>query len=267
MLSCSLGKIDGAVVRKMLSGYQFCELNVPMDVYNDSPTFTATVDGVQTEYKVVGSEVYMHPGEKTVMRVSALKSDMARWLDMCPMSVDSAEASDILRGLGISNGPKIPVTLLNLFLNRGQLAIVLANMSPKTAFVDFDGRKVVYYSELYKNKPVQVQVPFRRIVARPPLAGYIGWEQMVSGVFPDDTQSVMSFGQFTNIDQATMENLLNNCNGIAKLFSDMQIFTTTTEIALGDTVVSNLTYDKKVVVAAEEQWDSNDNVVSIYYCV
>ena len=267
MLECSIGKIDGAVVRKMYSGYQFCELNVPVDSYSDSPTFTITIDGVKTEYKIVGSEVYMHPGEKTVVRVSALKSEQSKWLEMNPLSVDSAEAADVLKGLGIENGPKIPITLLNLFLNKGQLAIVLANMSPKSALIDFDNNKVVYYADLYKSKPVQVQVPFRRLISRPPLAGYIGWGQSVNGVFPDDTQAIMSFGQFTNVDQSVMENLLNNCNEIAKMFSDMQIFTTSTEIALGDTVVSNLTYDKKVVVAVEEQWDSNDNMVAVYYCI
>lgn len=267
MLECSLGKIDSAVVRKMLSGFQFCELAVPMDSYSDAPTFTLTLDGVKTEYKMVGSEVYMHPGEKTAVKVSAIRSDMEKWLEANPLSVDSAEAADILKGLGIENGPKIPITLLNLFLNKGQLAIVLANMSPKSALIDFDSKKVVYYSDIYKQKPIQVPVPFRRIIARPPIAGYIGWSELVSGVFPDDTQAVMSFGQFTNIDQTTMENVLNNCNEIAKMFSDMQIFTWNTEVALGATVVSGLTYDKKVVVAVEEHWDVNDNLMAVYHCI
>ena len=55
-----------------------------------------------------------------------------------PMSVESAEAAEILKGLGIADGPKIPITFLNLFLNNGQLAILLANMSPKFAFVDLE---------------------------------------------------------------------------------------------------------------------------------
>jgi len=58
-----------------------------------------------------------------------------------------------------------------------------------------------------------------------------------------------------------------NCNSIAELFSDMQIFTFSESIALGSTVLSPLTYDKKVIVATEEQWDAMDNVVSVNYCV
>lgn len=267
MLECSLGKIEGAVIRKALSGYTFAELQVPMDNYSDSPKFTLTVDSVKTEYKTVGSEVYMHPGEKVQVKVSAIKADQDKWLEPNPLSVESMEASEILKGLGIENGPKIPITLLNLFLNKGQLAVVLSNMSPKSAFVDFESGRVAYYSELYKQKPTQVQVPFRRMYGRAPIAGYIGWESLVSGVFPDDTQVVLPYGQFTNIDQSTMENLMNNCNEISKMFSDMQIFTWAAELPVGGTVLSPLTYDKKVIVAAEEQWDVNDNVVAAYYCI
>lgn len=267
MLECSLGKINDVILRKALSGYQFCEMVVPMDSYTDSPSFTLTVDSVKSEYKTVGSEVFMHPGEKTVVRISGLLSGQEQWFETNPLSVDSAEASDILKGFGISGGPQVPVSLLNLFLNKGQLAIVLANMSPKFAFVDFIEKKVQYFSTLYKQKPVQVQAPFHRNYGRAPIAGYIGWEQMVSGVFPDNTQSVMSFGQFNNIDQTTMENLLNNCNEIAKLFADMQTFVWPAELSVGSTVISQLTYDKKLIVAAEEHWDVNDNVAATYYCV
>ena len=267
MLDCTLGKIEGVVIRKALSGYTFAELQVPMGSYSDSPKFTLTVDHVQTEYKTVGSEVYMHPGEKVQVKVSAIRADQEKWLEPSPLSVESMEASEILKGLGLVNGPKIPITLLNLFLNKGQLAVTLANMSPKSAFVDFESNAVVYFSELYKQKPTQVQVPFRRMYGRAPIAGYIGWDSLVSGVFPDDTQIVLPYGQFTNIDQTTMENLMNNCNEIAKMFSDMQIFTWPAELPVGSTVLSPLTYDKKVIVAVEEQWDVNDNVVAAYYSV
>ena len=51
------------------------------------------------------------------------------------------------------------------------------------------------------------------------------------------------------------------------MFSDMQIFTWPAELPVGSTVLSPLTYDKKVIVAVEEQWDVNDNVVAAYYCI
>lgn len=266
MISCSLGKIDGAFRRKAYSGYTFVELTVPLDTYTDVPKFTLTLDNITEEYKVVGSEVHMRAGDKTLMKISAIRSNQEKWLSVSPMSIDSAEISEILKGMGISNGPSIPVTLVNLFLSYGQLAITLANMSPKTAFIDFDQNKVVYYSELYKAKPTQITTVFRRIYGRTPLAGFLGWENLVSGSYPDDAQSILPFGQFTNIDQTTMENLVNNCNNIAKLFSDMQIFTHSHEIDLGTTVQSPLTYDKKVVVAVEEQWDVQ-TCVSTVYCV
>lgn len=267
MLACDLGNIDEVIIRRSLSGYTFAEFAVPMATYSDSPKFTLAIEDVKREYKMVGSEVYMHVGEKTQVKISALLSSQEKWMQTSPMSVESAEAAEILKGLGIANGPKIPTTFLNLFLNNGQLAILLANMSPKFGFVDFEKGSAVYYSELYKQKPVQVQVPFRRLYGRAPLAGFIGWEELVTGSYPDDAQTILPFGQFTNIDQAAMENVVNNCNEIAKLFSDMQIFTYSQALELGSTVVSSLTYDKKVIVASEEHYDKNSNVCAVYYCM
>lgn len=267
MLSCDLGNIDEVIVRKALSGYTFIEFNVPMDSYSDSPKFSLAVGEVKSEYKMVGSEVFMNAGQKTQVKISAMLESQSKWLATKPMSVESAEIAEILKGLGLENGPKLPTTLLNLFLNNGQLAILLSNMSPKTAFVDFEQQKVVYYSELYKQKPVVVKVPFRRLYGRSPLAGYIGWESLVTGAYPDDAQVVLPFGQFTNLDQTAMENVVNNCNEISKLFNDMQVFTYSQDLELGSTVMSQLTYDKKVIVAAEKHYDKNDNVVAIYYCV
>ena len=90
---------------------------------------------------------------------------------------------------------------------------------------------------------------------------------LVTGSYPDDAQVILPFGQFTNIDQSSMENVVNNCNEIAKLFGDMQMFTYSQKLELGSTVMSQLTYDKKVVVASEEHYDVNSNLASIYYCV
>ncbi len=267
MIACDLGNIDEVIIRRALSGYTFAEFAVPMATYSDAPKFTLTVEDVKQEYKVAGSEVYMHVGEKTQVKISALLGSHEKWLQTSPMSVESAEAAEILKGLGVDNGPKIPTTFLNLFLNNGQLAILLANMSPKFAFVDFEKETVVYYSELYKQKAVQVQVPFRRLYGRAPIAGFIGWEELVTGSYPDDAQVVLPFGQFTNIDQVVMENVVNNCNEIAKLFSDMQIFTYSQVLEIGSTVVSSLTYDKKVIVASEEHYDKNSNLSAVYYCV
>lgn len=267
MLECSIGKIDGAIVRRSLSGYTFIELNVPVDSYADTPTFTATVDNITAKYRQVGSEVYMHPGDKTVVRVSGILESQYKWLATNPMSVESMDVSDILKGLGIGNGPKSNITFLNLFLNNGQLAVLLANTSAKQAFVDFEKESVVYYTDLYKQKPTQYQVPFRRMIGRPPIAGYVGWDNLVMGSYPDDSQTILPFGQYTNLDESVMANVASNCNAIATLFSDMQMFTFSESLGLGSTVLSPLTYDKKVIVAMEEQWDASDNVVSVNYCV
>ena len=261
MLACDLGNIDEVIVRKALSGYTFIEFSVPMDSYSDSPKFSLAVGEVKSEYKMVGSEVFMNAGQKTQVKISAMLESQSKWLATKPMSVESAEIAEIPVPVRCSAGQK------NLFLNNGQLAILLSNMSPKTAFVDFEQQKVVYYSELYKQKPVVVKVPFRRLYGRSPLAGYIGWESLVTGAYPDDAQVVLPFGQFTNLDQTAMENVVNNCNEISKLFNDMQVFTYSQDLELGSTVMSQLTYDKKVIVAAEKHYDKNDNVVAIYYCV
>lgn len=267
MLQCDLGNIDEVIIRKSLSGYTFAEFAVPMATYSDSPKFSLSVGDVKQEYRTVGSEAFMSVGEKTQVKISAILSSQDKWLNTQPISIESAEVADILKGLGLKNGPKIPITLLNLFLNNGQFAILLSNMSPKTAFVDFEKGEVVYYSDLYKQKPVVVNVPFRRIYGRAPIAGSIGWENLVSGSYPDDAQVILPFGQFTNLDQASMENVLNNCNEISKLFTDMQIFTYSQDLEPGSTVMSQLTYDKKLIVAAEKHYDKNSNVTAVYYCV
>jgi len=267
MLECSLGNIDEVIVRKALSAYTFVEMLVPMASYSDAPKFNITIDNVKKEYKMVGSEVYMNVGEKTQVKISAMLDSQVKWLNSQPSSVESAEVAEILKGLGLDNGPKIPITLLNLFLNNGQLAILLSNMSPKTAFIDFENNKVLYFSELYKQKPTVINVPFRRIYGRSPIAGYIGWENLVTGSYPDDAQVILPFGQFTNIDQSTMENVVNNCNEISRLLTDIQVFTYTQELELGSTVMSQLSYDKKVVVAAEMHYDKNSNLHAVYYCV
>lgn len=267
MLECSIGKIEGAVIRRALSGYTFIELNVPVDSYSDTPTFTVAVDGVSTKYKQVGGEVYMHPGEKTVVRVSGILESQYKWLETNPISVESMDVSEILKGLGIANGPKSIITFLNLFLNKGQLAIFLANTTAKQAFVDFEKESVVYYTDMYKQKPTQYQVPFRRMIGRPPIAGYVGWDSLVTSSYPDDSQAILPFGQYTNMDSSVMANVVANCNAIAQLFSDMQMFTFSESLGLGSAVLSPLTYDKKVLVATEEQWDAMDNVVSINYCI
>lgn len=267
MLECSLGKITSAIVRKSLSGFTFVELNIPMASYSDSPKFELTIDDLKSKYKTAGTEVHMQEDGRAVLKITGILESQSEWMDTKPMSVDSADTSDLLKAMGISNGPHVSTTFLNLFLTYGQLAIVLANMSPKTAFIDFEDKAVKYYSELYKQKPLQVSGIFSRMYYRAPIAGFIGWENYTTGYYPKDSQHILSFGQFTNVDQTAMENLIKNCNEISKIFSDMQSFTASHNIDLGTTVVSNLTYDKKIVVAAEEHYDVNSQVTAVYYCV
>ena len=267
MISCTLGRIDGAVVRSALSGFTFAEVTVPVELYSDTPEFMLTTDHMERQYKVMGSEVYMRAGEKTVVRVSAILSEQEKWLRTTPRSYDSAEVADVLKGLGIKGGPKMKVSLLNLFLTDGQLAILLANMSTKEAFVDFVSGEVRYYSDLYKQKPLQVPAAFRRIYGRAPIAGYLGWASGNTGVYSDDTQVVLPFGHFDNLDRSVMDNVVNNCNGIAKMFCNMQIFTSSSEMEIGSTVLSPLTNDKLVMVASEMQFDVNGNVTAVYHCV
>lgn len=267
MVECSIGHIDGAIRRRALSGYTFAEINVPMENYNDSPKFTLTIDKHTVEYKIVGSEVFMQAGSKTIVKISAIKADQEKWLEVVPSSVEEADIKDLLKGLEIEDGPSLQVSnLLNLFLTKGQYALMLANMTPKNAFIDFEKQKVVYYSELYKQKAQVIQVPFRRIYSRVPMAGYFGWEETASGYFPNDAQTIIPFGQFNNMDKTTIDNLVTNCNDIAKMFSDLQVFTWPEELELGTTVLSPLTMDKKVIVAVEEQWDSQ-TPLNAYYCI
>lgn len=264
MIECSLGRIDGAIIRKALSGFTFVEFDIPVDSYNDSPKFTLSTDGSTIEYKIVGSEVFMRPGEQTLVKISAIKADQEKWLTTNPASYEETDIQNILKGLNIEDGPNLQVSLLNLFLNDGQFAIMLANMTPKTAFVDFEKQKVVYYSELYKQKARIVKVPFRRLYGRSSLTGYIGWEESNIGAYQDDMQNIIPFGQFNNIDRTTLDNLVNNCNEINKMCSDIQMFVLPEPLELGSTVLSQLTLDKRVVVAVEEQWDSQTSVNTYY---
>lgn len=267
MLSCSIGKISSVILRKSLSGYTFVEFNVPLETYTDSPTFDLTIDDTPIKYSMAGCDVHMQEGGKAVLHITGIPESQKKWMDLKPLSVESMEVADFLNAMKLKNGPRISTSFVNLFLTYGQLAIVLANMSPRTAFINFEKGTVEYYADMYKKKPLKVNGVFSRLYTRAPLAGFVGWENYTTGYYPSDAQTVLSFGQFTNVDQSIMENLVKNCNEISSIFSDMQSFTATHTCELGDTVVSNLTYDKKIIVGAEEHYDLNDCVTAIYYCV
>lgn len=266
MIDCSLGRIDGVIIRKALSGYTFVEFDIPVDSYNDSPKFTLSTDGPTIEYKIVGSEVFMKPGAQTLVKISAIKADQEKWMTTNPASYEDIDVQDVLKGLNIENGPNFKTSLVNLFLNDGQFAIMLANMSAKTAFVDFNKQEVLYYSDLYKQKATIVKAPFRRLYGRPSLAGYLGWEESAVGSYPGDTQEILPFGQFNNLDRLTLDNLVNNCNEINKMCSDLQMFVSPEPFELGTIVLSQLTLDKRMIVAVEEQWD-NQTPINTYYTI
>lgn len=267
MLTCSIGKVTSVILRKSLSGLTFVEFNVPMDSYADTPTFDLTIDSLKTAYTVTGCDVRMQDDGKVIAHITGMPKSQMKWLSIHPTSVESMEVAKMLKSMGIDNGPRITTSLVNLFMTDGQLAIVLANMSPQMAFVNFGENRVEYYSELYKTKPLQVKCIFHRLVTRTPMAGYIGWDTSVGGNYPEDAQTILPFGQYTNMDSTALSNLVNNCNSLSGIFSDMQSFTAMHTFELGNTVVSNLTYDKKVIVGAEEHYDVNDCVTAIYYCV
>lgn len=267
MLTCSIGKVTSAIVRKALSGFTFVEFNIPMDSYTDAPKFELTIDNLKQEYVTTGCEVHMQADGKAVAHIVGMLEGQSKWMDFKPLSVESADTSDLLKGMGLKDGPKVKVSFVNLMLSKGQLAIALANMSSKMAFLDFENSRVVYYTDLYKQKPLKVQGIFSRTYSRPPVAGYMGWDSNVNGKYPKDAQTILPFGNYTTVNTSVMEALATNCNEISNIFSDMQCFTATHTCDLGITVMSNLTYDKKVIVAAEEHYDMNDQVTALYYCV
>lgn len=267
MLTCSIGRISGAIIRKSLSGLTFVELNVPISTYSDFKKFDVTIDSLKRTFATSGCEVRMQEGAKTMLHITGMLDSQCHWMDAKPASLDSADVAGYLETLQISNGPHVQTSFINLSLTKGQLAIALANMSSKTAFIDFEKNTAVYYSDLYKKKPIQVTGIFSRMYTRPPMAGYLGWDDGYTANFPRDAQVILPFGQFTNTESVVMENLAENCNSISRIFSDMQSFTASHTCELGDTVISNLTHDKKIIVAAEEHYDENDCVTAIYYCV
>lgn len=268
MISCSIGKINSAIIHKSLSGYTHVDLVVPLYSYSDYPKFDITIDSVKTEYTTVSSEVYMQANGGPVMRVSGILSSQVKWVGLHPTSFENSKVSDILGKMGIENGPNVQTSMLNLFLTDGQLAVVLANMSTNTAFINFDSNRVEYYSDLYKQKPLKITDAFRQVYVQPVGLGSICWDDTANyGNYTTISRTAIPIGRLDNINRIGMDNIVNNFNNITRILSTQQFVTTSYPLDIGQVVVSNLTYDKKVIVACEEHYDSNDELSAIYYCV
>lgn len=265
MITSSLGRITDARVRKSLSGLTTVELVVPLDGYRDSPKFTLTLDGMEAEYTTMDTDILMPASDDVVVHIVGMLSSHEEWSKVKPMSVESAEIATVLKSLGIDNGPRNNITFFNLYHTIGQLSIALANMSPKTAFVDFSNRTVVYYDDMMRATPSSVPSTFRKKYTRTPTVGFVGWDE--ANVLYGNPSKAFPLGQFMSLDPVLMQNLADNYNAISSLMSDVQMFTTSSLLGLGSTVVSNMDTTKRLIVAADEHYSFNDDVTVAYYCV
>lgn len=265
MITCSLGRVTDVHIRKSLSELTSVELVVPMDGYSDSPKFTVTVDGMTYEFITMASDILMPSVDDVVVHITGVLASQAEWTKVKPMSVESAEISNVLKSFGIDNGPKNNITFFNLTHTVGQLSVALANMSPKTAFVDFEKKSVVYYDDMLRESPATVPSTFRKKYTRTPSVGFMGWDS--TNTIYGNPAMASKLGQFTNVDQTLMQNLVDNCNTLSELMSDIQMFTTMSPLGLGATVVSNMDTTKRLIVAADEHYSGNDNFIAAYYCV
>lgn len=264
MIVCSLGKANSVRITRSLSGLTFCEATVTLAEYSDAPTFTLSSGDASMEYAVTGSELYTAQGEEPQLKIAGMLSSQAQWLAPNPCSYDGAKIVDSLKALGIDGGADAKATFLSLALTRGQTAIVLANMGPDPAFIDFEKNKAIKYADMYKAKPDKTDASFRRITGRPAVAAYLGTDSSNYADFPDMFQTLLPFGLNTDLDRLSIENLARNLNTLSSLMADLQAFSSPNEYELGSTVISPITYDKKVVVASQSDYAENASFHSYY---
>lgn len=262
MIKCSLGEIERFQRVRSLSGYTFAEVALPLESYSSAPTFTLTSDHEET-YRIVASEVFPTKDSTPIFKATAILEDQAQFLKMLPVSFDDTEASKALSQLGIKNGPEARVTLVSLALTQGELAILLANAGAHPAFVDFEARAVLYYSELYKEKARQVPVKFKQVTSRVPYMGGYVYGEGNEGYVPDLVQAMMPFGEASPIIRQALENY----NQLCGLFSTYQVFPWDDDrLPLGTAILSTLTKSKCIVCAVDETWTQSGHT-AIYYAI
>lgn len=265
MIQCSLGDVEHLKILRALSRCTFVELSLPLDSYADTETFTITTDK-EYEFQITGSEVFPEVGSQVLLKATAIMKDQMGFLQLKPTSFDEATGETILGSVGISGGPKDKLSLVNLTLTQGQLAILVANATAKMAFVDFESRQVKYYEDLYKEKAIEAPVKFRRIVSRVPQVGAYLYGGTNEGIVPDGVTAMVPFGEDLNLPSAVLRHFVENYNNIAALFSGLQSFVWEKDLPLGATVISPLTKSKVVVCAREEVWTVQGHT-SVYYAV
>ena len=265
MIQCSLGEIEQLKVMRALSRCTFVEVSLPLDSYVESETFTVTTDK-EYEFAVTSSEVYPASGSQVIFKATAVLKDQMEFLQLKPASFDEATAETILGSVGIAGGSKEKISLVNLTLTQGQLAILAANATAKTAFVDFEDRRAKYYEDLYKEKAIEVPVKFRRIVSKVPQAGMYLYGGANEGVVPDGVTAMVPFGEDLNLPASVLKHFVENYNELASLFGKLQSFVWEKDLDLGTAVLSPLTKSKLIVCAREEIWTVQGHT-SIYYAV
>lgn len=265
MIGCSLGEIEQLKIMRALSGYTFAEISLPLEEYEDAATFTLTA-GTEREYLITSSEVYPADGGRVILKATAILKGQEKYMQVKPASYDDATAESILSGIGFKGGSKEKLTLVNLSLTQGQLAILVANSTAKMAFVDFEDATVKYYEDLYKAKAREANAKFRRIVSRVPQVGAYLYGGANEGVVPEGATAMVPFGEDLNLPASVTKHFVENYNGLARLFAGLQSFVWDEDLPLGTCVLSPLTHSKAIVCAAEQMWTTQGHT-TIYYAI
>lgn len=265
MIQCSLGEVEKFKTQRALSGYSFAEISLPLDSYVDAATFTLTTDK-EREYSLVSSEILPVSGTQVIMRAVGILKDQESFLKVKPASYNEATIESILNGIGIKGGSKQKVSLVNLVMTQGQLAILLANATAKTALVDFESKRILYYEDLYKVKALEAATKFQRIVSRVPQAGVYLYGGSNEGVMPEEEAAIVPMGEELNLPGAIVKHFVENYNNLALLFGALQSFTWDRDLELGSTILSPLTHSKCVICAAETLWTVEGHT-HIYYAI
>lgn len=268
MLTCSLtnSPVPSAKITRSLSGFTFLETVVPIDAYVDAQTLSLSTDDGSATYQIAGCDAFTQPDSTLALKICAVLESQVKYMKVHPLSYENAKISDALHLLGISGGTDEQITLLNLFLSDGQLAIFLANTGSSPMFVDFENATILKYADLYKAKPATTSSAFRKIVSRPALAGAYYYDSSNIGMLPDGLQAVVGIDGLYNTDEIVMKRVVDNYNELCRSYSQLQMFVTPDKHALGSTIVSGLTHTKHVIVGVEESWTGRA-CLRTYYCI
>lgn len=248
---------ESFIVREALSEYPFYRFTCKVENYTSLERVTLTADDKTFEGTLSGMDVSVDASGALLYNVGAVDASCPEFDKVNPMSFVDTPISSIIGNYGFDvDGADMlsaEMSLLNMTHSDADIVLALANMGNSPAFVDFTNLKVMFLNRLYKQEPIEVLAGFQATYSRPVSVGYtLSTPGSASFGGSSAPTAVLEGGRPINRSAGIMRNLAKNYNDLSALWARKQTFTVNSQdIPLGQTVVSALTNDKRLIVAKE----------------